>query len=119
MCRRRKSTRFVVSSFASTINIDLDIQACGIDLAVKHEGQYIILVVPSPNMGQSQIEANILAYFSNIDIFALERQPAFTTGTLRWVLEFDEVDMAWTVGFMKQGWFHVSLFAGRPVINGH
>lgn len=82
-------------------------EACGADLATKNEGQYTILVVPSAVLSDSHIEANILAHFRHYDIFALQRQPALTTGALRWALEFDVADLTWTIGFMKQGWIQV------------
>ncbi|ROW14442.1 hypothetical protein VPNG_03848 [Cytospora leucostoma] len=82
-------------------------KACGIDIATKNEGQHAIIVVPTADLGDSQIEANIVAYFRHFDIFALEGQSALTTGVLRWVLEFDEIDLTWTLGFMKQGWINV------------
>ncbi|KUI59310.1 Meiosis protein mei2 [Cytospora mali] len=82
-------------------------KACVADIATKHEGQYVILVFHSDALSESQVEENVLAHFRHFDIFALERQPAFSTGTLRWVLEFDEADLNWMASFMKQGWIHI------------
>lgn len=109
----------VVSFLCMMINIDKENQASGINLATKHEGQHILLIVPCEDLSESQIQANIHAYFAHFDIFALERQPALTTGALRWALEFDEADPVCTVDLMKQGWVQVSSLHNRPQIVGN
>ncbi|KAG8161846.1 hypothetical protein KVR01_008833 [Diaporthe batatas] len=80
----------------------------GRELASKHESQFTITILPSVDLTESQIEANILAYFKDRGIYALERQPSSITDTLHWIVEFDDADAAWASEVVDKGWILVA-----------
>lgn len=82
-------------------------QACGYELASKHEGQQTLTILLSADLSESQIEANILAHFKDRGVYALEHQPSNIADTLHWIVEFDDADPAWVTDLMDKGWILV------------
>ncbi|POS81438.1 hypothetical protein DHEL01_v200170 [Diaporthe helianthi] len=83
-------------------------KSCGCELASKHECQFTLTILLSADLGESQIEANILAHFKDCSIYALERQPSSIAGTLHWIVEFDDDDAARASEIMEKGWILVA-----------
>lgn len=83
-------------------------QSCGYELASKHECQQALTILPSADLSESQIEANILSHFKDHGIYALEHQPSdIAADTLHWIVEFDDIDAAWFAEMMEKGWVPV------------
>lgn len=82
-------------------------QSCGYELASKHECQQTLTILPSADLSESQIEANILTHFKDHGIYALEHQPSNIADTLHWIVEFDDLDPAWFTETMDKGWVPV------------
>jgi hypothetical protein len=78
-------------------------------VASKHECQYSLTILLSADLSESQIEANILAYFKDRGVYALERQPSSIADTLHWIVEFDDADPAWGTEITEKGWIVVSF----------
>ncbi|KAG6365432.1 hypothetical protein INS49_007043 [Diaporthe citri] len=83
-------------------------KSCGYELASKHECQQTLTILPSADLSESQIEANILTHFKDRGIYALEPQTSNIADTLHWIIEFDDLDPAWVTETMDKGWVPVA-----------
>ncbi|KAJ0116421.1 hypothetical protein J7T55_007401 [Diaporthe amygdali] len=103
----RDASRILSGSNSNPESWKIEFQACGVDVASKHEGQQTLTILLSADLSESQIEANILTYFNDRGVYALEHQPSNIADTLHWVIEFDAVDSTWANETMEKGWVSV------------
>lgn len=119
LCRRGQQGLLLLYSFQSRGYLLTRDQSCGYELASKHECQQTLTILPSADLSESQIEANILMYFKDRGIYALEHQPSNIADTLHWIVEFDDLDPAWVTQTVDKGWVpvgsHIQNDAGRRI----
>lgn len=107
LCRRGQQGLPLPSFFLFPCHLLTRDQSCGYELASKHECQQTLTILPSADLSESQIEANILKHFKDRGIYALEPQTSNIADTLHWIIEFDDLDPAWVTETMDKGWVPV------------